>query len=304
MEKSSELIRKKEFHIVFKGYKPEEVDKFLDLLSVEFDKLIRKNRELQESLDKLKFAGTTENDGDIRTIIESALVSAHKVAEEIKSQARIEAEEIITSRKTEEENALQALAERKASLEESILLLQDKYEDYKNNLRKHLDDFTRLLDEEEVAPAIEQEEILYQESSEEVPSDNEEPITDNDDIIGKSDLDSGAIIEKEPVENEIFHEENDSDDAIKQKRISSGFNELDNYSTRKENPGGFYPDKKQDPGDVLENQDAEGDSNTDTEADAADMKQDLSDNSLKRERKKIDIANPDIIENFFKTSDD
>ncbi|MBE3128498.1 MAG: DivIVA domain-containing protein, partial [Actinobacteria bacterium] len=43
MDKNAELIRKKEFHIVFKGYKPEEVDKFLDIVSVEFDRLIRKN---------------------------------------------------------------------------------------------------------------------------------------------------------------------------------------------------------------------------------------------------------------------
>ncbi|MCJ7665397.1 MAG: DivIVA domain-containing protein, partial [Actinobacteria bacterium] len=36
---NSENIQKKEFHIVFKGYKPEEVDKFLDSLSIEFEKL-------------------------------------------------------------------------------------------------------------------------------------------------------------------------------------------------------------------------------------------------------------------------
>jgi hypothetical protein len=33
-------------------------------------------------------------------------------------------------------------------------------------------------------------------------------------------------------------------------------------------------------------------------------KTDESDSSLKRERKKIDIANPDIIENFFRASED
>ncbi|MBC7333844.1 MAG: DivIVA domain-containing protein, partial [Actinobacteria bacterium] len=34
MNITPEFIQKKEFHITFKGYSPEEVDKFLDLLSV------------------------------------------------------------------------------------------------------------------------------------------------------------------------------------------------------------------------------------------------------------------------------
>jgi len=60
MDKNAEFIRKKEFHIVFKGYKPEEVDKFLDIVSVEFDRLMKKTKDLQESLDKLKFESSDE----------------------------------------------------------------------------------------------------------------------------------------------------------------------------------------------------------------------------------------------------
>jgi DivIVA domain-containing protein len=99
MEKSADFIRKKEFHIVFKGYKPEEVDKFLDILSVEFDRLLKRNRELQDSLDKLKFENT-EDDTDIKKVIQDALISAHKVAEDIKAQAKKEADSMINSNPT------------------------------------------------------------------------------------------------------------------------------------------------------------------------------------------------------------
>ena len=96
MDKSAEFIRSKEFHVVFKGYNPEEVDKFLDILAVEFEKLVKKNKELQESLDRLKFESTVEQeDTDIKRIIQEALISAHKVADDIKKQAKKEADEII-----------------------------------------------------------------------------------------------------------------------------------------------------------------------------------------------------------------
>ena len=94
MNINSENIQKKEFHIVFKGYKPEEVDKFLDLLAVEFDKLQRRLGELEENMDSLKYEGDKES-VKMKKVIQEALVSAHKVAEEIKQKANTLEEEAI-----------------------------------------------------------------------------------------------------------------------------------------------------------------------------------------------------------------
>ena len=149
MDKNAEFIRKKEFHIVFKGYKPEEVDKFLDIVSVEFDRLIRKNKELQESLDKLKFESNGE-ETDIKKIIQDALVSAHKVAEEIKSQAKKEAEEIIQRRKSEEEKSLSDAQVKKLQLEESMIILQSKYDEFKSKIRRMLDDVGQFIEKAEI----------------------------------------------------------------------------------------------------------------------------------------------------------
>ena len=121
MEKSADFIRKKEFHIVFKGYKPEEVDKFLDILSVEFDRLLKRNRELQDSLDKLKFENT-EEDTDIKKVIQDALISAHKVAEDIKAQAKKEADSIIDQRKAVEDRSLHALQMKKLAMESAPMM--------------------------------------------------------------------------------------------------------------------------------------------------------------------------------------
>ena len=126
MEKNAEFIKTKEFNIVFKGYKPEEVDKFLDILSVEFDRLLKKNNELQENLDRLKFESTStvkdteREDTGRKKLIEEALISAHKTADEIKSAAQKEADgiksaaqkeadEIIRQRNMESERAIEEL---------------------------------------------------------------------------------------------------------------------------------------------------------------------------------------------------
>jgi cell division initiation protein len=146
MEKSADFIRKKEFHIVFKGYKPEEVDKFLDILSVEFDRLLKRNRELQDSLDKLKFENT-EEDTDIKKVIQDALISAHKVAEDIKAQAKKEADSIIDQRKAVEDRSLHDLQMKKLQMEESLLVLQGKYDDFKNRIKKTILDMTQFIDE-------------------------------------------------------------------------------------------------------------------------------------------------------------
>src|SRR4030042_3206262 len=161
MDKNAEFIRKKEFHIVFKGYKAEEVDKFVDIVSVEFDRLIRKNKEFQESLDKLKFE-SSEEETDIKKIIQDALVSAHKVAEEIKSQAKKEAEEIIERRKSEEERSLSDAQVKKLQLEESMIILQSKYEEFKGKIRRMLDDVGQFMEKAETedrqieAPMVEE----------------------------------------------------------------------------------------------------------------------------------------------------
>ena len=45
-------IENKDFSRVKKGYSPEEVDDFLDLIILDMEKLIRENRQLKEELGK------------------------------------------------------------------------------------------------------------------------------------------------------------------------------------------------------------------------------------------------------------
>lgn len=280
MDKNAEFIRKKEFHIVFKGYKPEEVDKFLDIVSVEFDRLIRRNKELQESLDKLKFESSGE-ETDIKKIIQDALVSAHKVAEEIKSQAKKEAEEIIERRKSEEERSLSDAQVKKLQLEESMIILQSKYDEFKGKIRRMLDDVGQFIEKAETedrqieAPAIEEN---YSQSSDALPA---EPPTTAPSKPSSTDT-------AENKTNKVSYFDGFSFEQKNKKEAPPEKNDIKNELTPiKEVIDKYYAgEEKETAGD--ENQDAENQQDT----------------GLKRQRKKIDIANPDIIENFFRTDED
>jgi len=133
MNLTAENIQKKEFHIVFKGYKPEEVDKFLDMLSIEFEGMQKKIKELEESVDSIKYEGDKES-SKMKRVIQEALVSAHRVAKEIKQKARIESEELVGKKKMEEEQELQNLRNEKDLLKNNISKLKIEYNDFKKQI--------------------------------------------------------------------------------------------------------------------------------------------------------------------------
>jgi cell division initiation protein len=318
MEKNAEFIRKKEFHIVFKGYKPEEVDKFLDILSMEFDRMIKKNRELQESLDKLKFENTVE-DTDIKKIIQDALISAHKVAEDIKTQAKQEADAIIDQRKNEEEKTLENLKKQKFQVEESILILQSKYEEIKTRMKKLTEEVNQFIE------AVDVSADLQKGDSFELAKDDNNLLSENEEELADEDAGSGKEPEniiQEPGES--AKEELEQDRDKKQGEQFSDFSSFDKYNINTEKEGSYYFEKigkqeikdknneqviqKHEEEKIVENSiEAEPDTSKDAAESEPQTEKDedsFNEDNPKRERKKIDIANPDIIENFFRASDD
>ncbi len=308
MEKSADFIRKKEFHIVFKGYKPEEVDKFLDILSVEFDRLLKRNRELQDSLDKLKFENT-EEDTDIKKIIQDALISAHKVAEDIKAQAKKEADSIIEQRKAVEDRSLYDLQMRKLAMDESLIVLQGKYDDFKNRIKKTILDMTQFIDEAATdLDANDYAETDFADVKYETDEDKAHNMTDEpaqeivaDKIQAEADEKPGDIVPDNQLTQKLNRIERTTTDS---RQPMSAF---DNYSLNTERDSGSYFERMQKQNLEPERESLEepdyGGKSSDVQIEEV-KKTDESDPSLKRERKKIDIANPDIIENFFRASED
>ncbi len=321
MEKNAEFIRTKEFHIVFKGYKTDDVDKFLDIVSVEFDRLIKKNRELQDNLDRLKYENNKEQeeDSDIKKIIQDALISAHKVAEDIKSQANREAEELLEKRKEEEQDIIKSMETRKVEMEKSILILQNKYSEFKEKIRQMSEQLNELTEEAEVGfvvheePLEQEQEEISEDSEEEAmhPEEDEaeEEVTQPENIEEEKEVDDfeGNVIRNKRQDGFYFDKKKEPDTSMTSENIqeqaevdSTDLTEVaDTSSIQGETAAPEFTEKAQE---------TEKEYNIEEKSSIEQTEEISGEEGEKietlKERKKIDIANPDIIESFFKPSDD
>jgi cell division initiation protein len=352
MSINSEAIQKKEFHVVFKGYKPEEVDKFLDILAVEFEKLQRVNRELQDSLDKVKYEENKES-AEMKKVIQEALVSAHKIAEDIKIRAEKEAEEIIKNKVTEEEGSYKELLKRKMQLEREIEELEMEYRGFKEKITKLVNDFKEATsglgenkfirrpqageevtgfkesrvsanldveeeEEEKIAylrggrspiPEIKKEVIEKEEPEEEALTEDRTARYSGEEETGEEGMEKEEGFEKVEFEGPLSKEEPE-EEYLKRSKFREYFNEGEEYKIEKE------PEHEEDTGEEEGEVEEKGEERIDEEQeeekkpvrgiydDSGELEETEDYYKPKRMKKKIDIANPDIINDFFKTDED
>lgn len=104
------------------GYSVDEVDDFLDDLTVEYEKLFKENSEYKAKVEKLEH--DMEHYKTIESTLQSTLVMAQTTAEEVKEVASKQAEQII--------NEAKSTAQKEAdSLENEIALKKRELEDAK-----------------------------------------------------------------------------------------------------------------------------------------------------------------------------
>lgn len=107
-------IHNKEFRRGFRGYQEDEVDEFLDEVVREFELLIKENNSLKEELESLKVR--LDQYQTIETTLQNTLVVAQGAADEVKHNARKEAELIVQEARSEAEKIIQAAYERQKSM--------------------------------------------------------------------------------------------------------------------------------------------------------------------------------------------
>ncbi len=297
-----ENIQKKEFHIVFKGYKPEEVDEFLDTLAIEFEKLRKANLELQNVLDKRR-SEESEDSVEMKKVIQDTLVSAHKVAEDIKQKAKIEAEEMVKEAVAKEEESYKDLLSKKTQLEKDISALSEDYKDFKKKISGMIDEFRELTDK------AERDKIL------------------NINEPGDKNLDVGKIMMGKEFEEDkeidikekgfSLVEELEAEDNREREAEENKAEEEAEQETGKEKEKAEEEEVEKYTGEEKAEEEAEQEvekekekDNTqdigeqkDSQSDEEEVEED-DDYKPKRVKKKIDIANPDIINDFFKTDED
>ena len=97
-------IENKRFTKAIKGYNSNEVDEFLDELTVEYEKLYKENAELRNEVESNK--KDLEHYRNVEHTLQNTLVMAQTTAEDIKKMANQQADQIL---KDAELNAKQAV---------------------------------------------------------------------------------------------------------------------------------------------------------------------------------------------------
>jgi cell division initiation protein len=267
MNINSEYIQKKEFHTVFKGYNMEEVDKFLDILAVEFDRLTKANKELQDTLDRMKFENPSQ-DEDVTKLVSDVLISAHKIADEIKRKAEIDAKTLIEQKKDSEELEIKSLIERKQQISEQTEKLSDIYMDFITKVKNYLNDFSIKVGEME--RNIQAEYEISQ------PGSEKETV-----IEEKINLkDGGTMGKKEnPVDDSI--KEKEKEIVLEEDKKIRDFIESDGYRSYE---GSGQARSSEDLNETREEK---------------KIFDEFEDEKIGKDKKKMDIANSEIIDEFF-----
>ena len=304
MNISSENIQKKEFHIVFKGYKPEEVDKFLDLLAIEYEKLQKRIRDLEEGMDSLKYEGDKES-VKMKKVIQEALVSAHKVAEEIKQKAKTEAEELVNRKKMEEEQAIRKIQTEKEMLEKSITGLKEDYNNFKMQISKFADDFkqkTLSISDIKLNDTLKKVDLASEKISADTATEGSKKEETNNSINKEDD----ALSEDDGIVKDFPGDQTEYKHAKKESAQEAGASEDSSEDLQTITDDIIEKMDYRGIGRLEEDRDSiekESSDSTDKEKNEAAGEGDKEE-SGKKIRKKIDIANPDMINDFFKTDED
>lgn len=90
-------IHNKEFKRSFRGYNEDEIDEFLDKVVKDYEQLYRDNLELKENIDRLK--SKVEHFQHLENTLHNTLVVAQETAEEVKLNAKKEADLILKEAK-------------------------------------------------------------------------------------------------------------------------------------------------------------------------------------------------------------
>jgi len=130
-------IKKQEFGKVFRGYSPDEVHSYLEMVAEELENALKKNLELEENLSSLKDKLT--NYTRIENVLQDTLVTTQKSAEEIKAVAEQKAKSITDEARVRAERILVEANER-------LLEIQREIADLKHQRYAFIVNFKSLLE--------------------------------------------------------------------------------------------------------------------------------------------------------------
>jgi cell division initiation protein len=139
-------IQKKAFTKVVRGYKEDEVDSFLDLITLDMDKLIQENTILNEKIHTLNIE--TERYRNSESAIFDTLESAKALMADISASAEKRAEIVLKNAELDADRVQREARESVERITEEAVEMARRWEQfktrYKNLLQNELERFENL----------------------------------------------------------------------------------------------------------------------------------------------------------------
>ncbi len=139
-------IRHKEFTRAMRGYKDVEVDEFLDDIADEFERVFNENIDYKEKMESME--GKVEQYRNIEETLKKTLVSAQQQAEEMKQNAKKEADLILRDAELKTRSILNDSYAERQKIQRSVQALKQKNEDLRYQMRSMLETYMNILDQE------------------------------------------------------------------------------------------------------------------------------------------------------------
>ncbi len=125
------------------GYNVDEVDDFLDEITVDYEKLYKENSELRSEIDRSK--GDLEKYRNIEQTLQNTLVMAQKAADDIKSNAQDEADNIIKSARSKMQESVDELTKESETRKREFAETKKQFDIYRAKMEALLISQLELL---------------------------------------------------------------------------------------------------------------------------------------------------------------
>ena len=139
-------IENKRFTKTLKGYNVEEVDDFLDQLTLEYEKLYKENAEYRDQVDK--YQKDIEHYRNVEHTLQNTLVMAQTTAEDIKSMAQKQADQIIRDAQNDARKAVDELNKEEFEIRRRLEDLKRQFDVYKAKMEALLISQLELLQDD------------------------------------------------------------------------------------------------------------------------------------------------------------
>jgi len=169
-------IQQHQFKTSLLGYEKSGVDQFLEMVAEELVRLQRESQDLREELIRVR--ATLEELRSRESSLKETLMTTQKVTEELKFNARREAEIMITDASLRAERIVRDAEDRRIKLISEIQEIKRQKITFESSLRALVESHMRLLDLEIVAIEGEKAEDLLLE--EPLPFDLGDEVTDDE----------------------------------------------------------------------------------------------------------------------------